>query len=244
MSPPRRALSRLVQAVLRGAGYELRRYRPPVGDARDLPPLRAEFAGLTNAGLALQSLLEQDGIETVLDIGCGAGEHARLMLAKGKRVTAVDYGRSIYFAERPAGLDAVVGDFNTMRFETPFDAVWASHVLEHQLDPHGFLVRCHAVLREGGWLAVTVPPHKDEIVGGHVSLWNGGLLLYRLVLAGFDCREARVATYGYNVSVLVAKRSVKLPALAYDAGDVDRLAEFLPAGLGEGFEGRIVALGW
>ena len=108
------------------------------------------------------------------------------------------------------------------------DLVWCSHVLEHQLDPHHFLCRLHAATTEGGVLAVTVPPAKSEIVGGHVSLWNAGLLLYRLVLAGFDCRQARVRRYGYNISVLLEKRSIEVPELAFDCGDIRRLRA-LPA---------------
>lgn len=236
--------ARSVRAGLRAIGWDVSRYRPPLGARVRLPELRPEFAALPFAGRALQKLLDDCEFTTVLDIGCGAGEHARVLLAHGKQVTAVDYGRSIYFERRPPGLDVVIGDFNELGFERPFDAVWASHVLEHQLDTHRFLRRVHGALREGGWLALTVPPLKHAIVGGHVSLWNGGLLLYRLVLAGFDCRDAAACEEGYNVSVVVRKRSVELPELAWDAGDVDRLSRWLPDGLGEGFDGRIAALNW
>ena len=61
-----------------------------------------------------------------------------------------------------------------------------SHVLEHQFDPQRFLRKIYECLNPDGVLALTVPPRKDEIVGGHVSLWNGGLLLYHLVLAHLD----------------------------------------------------------
>jgi hypothetical protein len=86
--------------------------------------------------------------------------------------------------------------------------VWCSHVLEHQPNAGLFLAKLIRDCRDGGILAITVPPAKTEIVGGHVSLWNAGLLLYRLALTGIDCRDARVKTYGYNVSVIVrASRS-------------------------------------
>ena len=64
------------------------------------------------------------------------------------------------------------------------------------------------------------------------------------MLAGFDCRDASVATYGYNLSVVLRKRSITLPELACDHRDVDRIARCLPAGLAEGFLGDIAALNW
>lgn len=64
---------------------------------------------------------------------------------------------------------------------------------------------------------------KQEIVGAHVSLWNPGLLLLRLVLAGFDCSEASVLVYGYDISVVLKKKTIKesdLAELSHDRGDL------------------------
>ncbi len=200
---------------------------------------------------ALWRVLADYDFDTVLDVGGGAGEQAEIFIAFGKHVTSVDYGKSVYFERRNPLRDVIVGDFNTLELPRRYDLVWCSHVLEHQLDAHRFLQRLHAATAEGGVLAITVPPAKSEIVGGHVSLWNAGLLLYRLVLAGFDCRQARVAQYGYNISVLLEKRSVQLPELAFDCGDLRRLRAWLPAALpyrpnalDDPFDGDIERLNW
>lgn len=138
-----------------------------------------------------------------------------------------------------------VGDFLEWEGQPgSFDAVWACHVLEHQPDVGAFLAACRRQLRDGGILAVTVPPPKHEIVGGHVTLWNAGLLLYNLILAGFDCRDATVGTYGYNISVIATKREIQLPTLAFDHGDIERLAGFFPVPVAEGFDGRLPDIGW
>jgi SAM-dependent methyltransferase len=203
------------------------------------------------ADLALWQVLADYDFDSVLDVGGGAGEHAEVFSAFGKKVTSVDYGKSVYFERRDVRRQVIIGDFNTLDLPERYDLVWCSHVLEHQLDAHRFLQRLHLATREGGILALTVPPAKNEIVGGHVSLWNAGLLLYRLVLAGFDCRGARVRSYGYNISVLLEKRSITLPELAFDSGDVRRLRPFLPTALAyapnaldDPFEGRIDRLNW
>lgn len=203
------------------------------------------------AGLALWRVLADYDFDTVLDVGGGAGEHADVFEAFGKHVTSVDYGKSVYFERRNAQREVIIGDFNRLTLPRRYDLVWCSHVLEHQLDAHHFLRQLHGATAEGGVLAITVPPLKHEIVGGHVSLWNPGLLLYRLVLAGFDCRQARVRQYGYNISVLLEKRSIELPELAFDAGDVRRLRAWLPAALpyrpnalDDPFDGNFERLNW
>ena len=218
----------------------------------DVPPLRPEFAALTLSGHALQALLDWYQFDTVLDIGSGAGIHAKIMETAGKTVTRLDFGRSIHFQAAPVSKETIIGNFLTAEIDQQFDCVWCSHVLEHQSDPQAFLKRVHRVLPEDGILALTVPPRKDEIVGGHLSLWNGGLLLYHLVLAGFDCRNAQLLQYGYNLSLLLRKHTVKaLPALDRDSGDIRRIRAFLPGSIDfkktefdDVFDGFIWRLNW
>ena len=94
-------------------------------------------------------------------------------------------------------------------------------------------------------MAVTVPPMKHSIVGGHVSMWNAGLVMYRLVLAGFDCSKAMVKQYGYNISVIAPKAPPLSTPLAYDNGDIERIAHLLPPGYNhQSFNGNIQELNW
>ena len=161
-------------------------------------------------------------LTTVLDIGSGAGLQTDAMTARGKSVTCIDKGGSIYF-EKNKNLNVIVDDFNTHNFDEQFDCVWCSHVLEHQLNVHNFLRKVHLCLKEGGILAITVPPMDNMICSGHVTYWNAGMLMYNLILAGFDCSGARVGRYGYNISVILRKRTVRvLDKIAYDAGDIEK----------------------
>lgn len=223
-----------------------------------MPEVEPEFARADFATAALQKLVQDYEFHTVLDIGAGSLAHSRILAAHGKAVTAVDFGTSVYHQQRVA-VDAgqiveVIGDFNHLSFDAQFDCVWASHVLEHQLNVDTFLRKTASLAKEGGVIAITVPPLKHEIVGGHVSLWNAGLLIYRMILAGLDCAEASVRSYGYNISVLVQKKSIAdLEALDlhFDAGDIRKLRQFLPPGLtfssnqiDDPFDGNIRAIGW
>lgn len=190
-------------------------------------------------------LLAAKSAPSLLDVGSGGGEASAFFERNGYRVTAVDFGTSVY-ARRDTRPPDVQGDFNDLDFAPEFDVVWASHVLEHQKNVHTFLTKCKSALKPDGFLCVTVPPLKHEIVGGHLSLWNAGLLLYNLVLAGFDCSQARVRTYGYNISVIVANACIELPSeLDFDCGDIGKLRQWLPEDCRQhGFDGRIKQLNW
>lgn len=179
---------------------------------------------------ALKRLLELE-FQTVLDVGAG-GDHARVFREYGRSVTTIN----LYDAD-------YVGDYLTSDLGT-FDCVWASHVLEHNPNPGLFLKKCFSDLNDDGILAVTVPPLKHEIVGGHVTLWNAGILIYQIILSGNDCSQAMVRTHGYNVSVIVRKRPIELPGLKMDYGDIDTLSEYFPFPAEHGFDGRIEGCNW
>lgn len=167
---------------------------------------------------------------TLLDIGSGKGEHAE-GFRRCYEVTTVDLNHEADHRH----------DYLSVTFDEPFDCIWASHILEHQRNPGWFLDKCRGDLREGGLLAVTVPPRKDAIVGGHVSLWNAGLLLYHLVLARFDCSRALILAHDYNISAVLTKRTIDLPPLMMDTGDIERLASFFPIKVKQGFDGCLGA---
>jgi SAM-dependent methyltransferase len=194
------------------------------------------------ADQALAKLLAEYEFQTVLDVGCGTGRHSERFEAAGIDVTGIDI---VGLAE-----GAIVADYLRHNFDKQFDCVWVSHVLEHQLNVNQFLRKLHRDLRDGGVLAITVPPLKHPIVGGHVTLWNAGLVLYNLVLAGFDCREARIKQYGYNISVVTPKIPAFVPyqQLHYDTGDIELLARYFPQHPGlvvkQAFNGDIRQLRW
>ncbi len=188
---------------------------------------------------AIDFLATKFDFHTVLDIGAGAGDHARYFRDLGYGVTTIN--RDIV----PGFDNDFIGDYNTTEFPEPFDAIWACHVLEHQQNPGHFLKKVYRDLKPGGIAAITVPPWKPQIVGGHLTLWNAGLLLYNMILAGFDCRRASIKTYAYNVSVIVRKSAALIPAdLRMDGGDIEKLAHLFPFSASQGFNGDIDELNW
>jgi SAM-dependent methyltransferase len=217
-------------------------YPPNQTNPKDMPEA---IRSLTLSNEAMFKLLKDFEFNTVLDVGSGAGNHAKLLSSFGKTVTALDFGKSVYFdSVDKHDYNLLIGDFFAMPVEKKFDCVWASHVLEHQPDPGMFIRKCIELLEDDGILAITVPPLKHPIAGGHLTLWNAGLLLYNLVFNGLDCRDAAIRSYGYNISVIVRKKMRGQVDLDYDNGDIDRLAPYFPPFCHEYFDGRIASANW
>lgn len=185
---------------------------------------------------ALDLVLKKFEFQTVLDIGCGVGTHSHIFRENKKTVTTIEIN--------PEFKPDIVGDFASTAVPGQFDLVWCCHVLEHQQNVGFFLKRIFRVLRPGGILAITVPPMKSNVVGGHLTVWNAGLLIYNLILAGFDCSDARVKEYGYNISLVCRKKRAKLPELKMDYGDIELLAQFFPFKAFQGFNGGIHYINW
>lgn len=177
----------------------------------------------------------------ILDIGAGASQkHAKIFRSNGLNVDTVDF-----FAG-----STYVGDFNSLTIPTQYDLVWSAHCLEHQLNINLFLRKVFDCVKVGGYAAITVPPLKHQIVGGHVNLWNAGLLVYNLVLAGFDCSDVKLKKYGYNITAIVRRTDVKIPfeKLIYDTADLVTLNDYFPKGLDYEkncvFDGNIDEYNW
>ncbi|MDA9641621.1 class I SAM-dependent methyltransferase [Alphaproteobacteria bacterium] len=211
-------------------GKVVRKFFAILVEAFYLPKLNAEFRDLKLGSHGLQKCIYSLEFSSVLDVGSGEGIHASLFRGRGKMVTAIDYGGSEYFKNRRGGINEIVGDFNTHNFSETFDLVWCCHVLEHQPNVGIFLKKIFDVLSINGYLAITVPPSRNTIVGGHVSNWNAGLLIYNLILAGFNCKECNILKYGYNITVIVQKKGDRpeLKSLSFDAGDLRLLRPQLP----------------
>lgn len=183
---------------------------------------------------ALENCLQLP-MKTVADIGSGGGEHANTFCKQGLDVTCVDYGTSIY-AERASlqnDIKIIYTDFLKWKNEIQYDLVWASHILEHQRNVGVFIEKLIAVCKPDGYICITVPfPHRN-IWGGHLTLWQPGLLAYNIVMCGIDLSDAQML-YGYReMSIIFKPKKVTLPNITFDNGDVTKLQHLFPMGFKE-----------
>lgn len=168
--------------------------------------------------------------DNILDIGCGKLiPHTTIMKNTGLTVFTNDFFDN----------NDYIGKFVDINIDRKFGGIWCCHVLEHQPNINIFLRKIHDVLEDDGLLAITVPPLKRFVVGGHLTLWNMGLLYYNLIIAGFDCSHAIHSQYGYNISIILNKKSIiDMPDLYYDNGDIELLSKYFPFPVCQGFDGQ------
>jgi SAM-dependent methyltransferase len=94
----------------------------------------------------------------LLDVGCGSGEFLSYARSAGWRVTGFDLDPKAVESARLQGLDVHLGGIETLAGEVDaFDAITASHVIEHVYNPKGLLANCHRLLKPGGYFWIETP---------------------------------------------------------------------------------------
>ncbi|HWC28391.1 MAG TPA: class I SAM-dependent methyltransferase, partial [Solirubrobacteraceae bacterium] len=111
--------------------------------ARRTPPLRSVAALAPGRGV---------------DVGCGRGDLAAMLVARGWRMTGVEPSPEACALARERGVDARAGVLATVELEPgSYDAALFRQSLEHTVDPVADLRRVHAALAPGGVVAISVP---------------------------------------------------------------------------------------
>ncbi len=125
--------------------------------------------------------------KTVLDVGCGSGQVGAILTAHFQcRVAGVEVDSK---ACRKAGsrlwkvVDGDAEHIDLRKHFKPrsFDAIMCLDVLEHMIDPWGFLPRLRVLLAPGGCIVATIPNagHASvllELLGGEFRYRSLGLL--------------------------------------------------------------------
>lgn len=132
---------------------------PGLGDRCFARPLSRGY--FRDAKPAFLELIDPRGLR-ILDLGCGGGHNGALLKRAGAReVVGVELDARAA-REARTRLDSVLQDdlagLDPARLgDTPFDAILASDVLEHLLDPEAVLARVLTRLRPGGAVVVSLP---------------------------------------------------------------------------------------
>jgi SAM-dependent methyltransferase len=102
----------------------------------------------------------------LLDVGCAEGTFLQLARDSGWDVQGTEL--SPYAADKAArvlGIPVFDGDLCDAGFEDEsFDAVTLWHVLEHVMDPRGYLTEVRRVLKKTGLLVIAVPNVNNTIM--------------------------------------------------------------------------------
>jgi 2-polyprenyl-3-methyl-5-hydroxy-6-metoxy-1,4-benzoquinol methylase len=103
-------------------------------------------------------LLDDLPVGTVLDVGCGSGEHLWMLKRQGWQVRGVDVSESAAEEARKLGVEVFVGQLHEAKFQDgEFDAVVMIHSLEHMYHPSFVLKEVRRIISDGGVLVIEVP---------------------------------------------------------------------------------------
>ncbi|MDW8002418.1 MAG: class I SAM-dependent methyltransferase [Deltaproteobacteria bacterium] len=101
-----------------------------------------------------------EGVERILDIGCGGGETGRILKEKGKTVVGIEIRKDIAKFAAQYYDEVFVGDVEEIDLPFPpgyFDCIIYGDILEHLVDPWSLLKKHNKYLRMDGFLVVSIP---------------------------------------------------------------------------------------
>ena len=101
----------------------------------------------------------------ILDLGCGAGDHALYFKQQGLDVTAVDLSDEMLKLTREKGINAIKMDIENLKFNpNTFDGIWAASSLLHvpKKDLPKVIKTLSNILKEKGILFIGVFEGEGE----------------------------------------------------------------------------------
>jgi ubiquinone/menaquinone biosynthesis C-methylase UbiE len=107
-------------------------------------------------------------VNSILDVGCGKGWVAKEFLPKRKQVYSLDISvtnpsivKKLYPSSKHFAITA--DSFHLPFNNDTFDCIIASEVIEHVVDPAGFVKELFRVVKKGGSLIITTP-YKEKLI--------------------------------------------------------------------------------
>lgn len=132
------------------------------GDIYEQPPDGGHQAALEIVILKWVSSLQ--GLNSVLDVGCGQGQAFAALSKYAKRVTGVTLGNDAIICQEK-DLEVYSYDMSFLPFDdNEFDLVFSRHSLEHSAMPLLTLMEWQRVARQ--WMLLVVPTLKAFGPGG------------------------------------------------------------------------------
>jgi len=156
----------------------------------------------------------------LLELGCSDGDLLAVVQGdKRWKAVGLDYAqRTVDFA-RSEGLDARLGDIQTMDFKrSEFNLVVGLHVIEHIHDPLTTIERIRFLLQDGGYVFFVVPciSHiKARLAGnnwkyfdapGHLWYFNPKTMKLFLEKNGFEVLVSNCLYHRAHLRVLARKK--------------------------------------
>jgi 2-polyprenyl-3-methyl-5-hydroxy-6-metoxy-1,4-benzoquinol methylase len=151
-----------------------------------------------------------------LDVGCGRGDLAAALAARGWRMSGIEPSPTACEAAARRGIAVVCGTAASVALQHQrYDAVILRHSLEHMTDPLEALRRVRAALRPGGLVLISVPNFGGSQARRFMGFWyhldlprhrvhfTKAALAQAINLAGLELRSVSTSTssVGFPASI-------------------------------------------
>lgn len=135
-----------------------------------------------------EPLLEMidSNVETVLDVGCGAGDNAKWLRDAGRKkiygltISRSEYEQAALYMEQCWLEDIEISELSCLN-NLKFDLILFSHVLEHLREPCEVIARFVPYLRKKGTMLIAVPNvlfwrHRMDFILGKFEYQQAGTM--------------------------------------------------------------------
>jgi len=147
--------------------------------------------------------------EKVLDVGVGSGVAAKAFIASGSHVVGIDVKDSPHEHKNYVHIKSAVEMIDPAEDAEPYDLIWCSHLLQKVPNVQAVLVMLSDWLKDDGWLFIAVPSaSQDRFHIGNLTLWTPAHLVYNLICAGWDCKDAKWYTEYDTIGFCVQKKRI------------------------------------
>jgi SAM-dependent methyltransferase len=140
----------------------------------------------------IQRYIPRGSGKTFLEVGCGTGVLLPIFDRLGFHVTGMDINATaLRYAKKQSHAKLIRSSVSSLRSHQRYDAIGTFDILEHQNDDQKLLLSCRRLLRNHGYLFITVPSHpwlwsSVDDLSGHVRRYDKHDLVQKLQKAGFS----------------------------------------------------------
>lgn len=171
-------------------------------------PARTKIENVKRQVSKLNHHVENKG--SLLQIGCSDGYTLSEFKKTGWKVSGVDPSTSaLKLANERYGISGIVGNFESVTKLGQYDAIVATHVLEHIYEPKSFLEKIKVHLKPEGLLLLEVPclDRPETWPNGyftfeHVNYYSEQSLRSALSAAGFEIIDINITNEWVSSTVI------------------------------------------
>lgn len=152
-----------------------------------IPQHRSYCRRLEECLIELKAPIEETNCDGLaLEIGCGLGMYAPLLMKLGYEYHAVEPDHEAAEFTRNTFMAKVMEmPFEVFPETQTYDIIVAAHVMEHVEHPRSLLGKAFRLLKTTGRLILIIPDDTDPVNPDHLSFWNQGNLHDAIRGAGF-----------------------------------------------------------